>query len=44
LFLKRNTPFLGTNMLFLHRYTISFHSQDSFFFSLIYYNNNALKK
>ena len=32
--LRINTPFLGTNMLFLHRYNITFYSIDLDFFKL----------
>ena len=31
--LQNNIPFVGTNMLFLHRYSILFHSHDYNFFS-----------
>jgi hypothetical protein len=39
-FLRKNMPYLGTNMLFLHKYTISFYSVDPTFFNLqILYKN-----
>ena len=33
-FLQNNIPYLGTNMLFLHKYTIAFFVKDSKFFDL----------
>ena len=33
-FLRRNIPFIGTNMLFLHRYNVTFYSADDNFFTL----------
>ena len=33
-FLRKNIPYLGTNMLFLHKYTIIFYTADPGFFNL----------
>ena len=34
-FLKRSIPYLGTNMIFLHKYTIIFSTTDPRFFNLL---------
>ena len=43
-FLKSNIPFLGTNMLFLHKYNITFYSVDSNFFTLSSYRTYITHK
>lgn len=44
--LKKNTPYTGTNMLFLQKYCIFFNSRDSNFFSFyryLYFNSDNSK-
>ena len=41
-FLKRSIPYLGTNMIFLHKYTITFSTVDPTFFNLLIFKNSPV--
>lgn len=41
-FLKKAVPFIGTNMLFISKYSLVFRAKDSLFFSLTRFNTNKL--
>ena len=37
-FLKKAAPFIGTNMLFISKYSLVFGARDSLFLSLVHFN------
>ena len=40
--LKGAVPFIGTNMLFISKYSLIFNAKDNLFFSLVSLNTNKL--
>ena len=39
---KMMLPCIGTNMLFLHKYSFNFYAKDTLFFSFFTFNNNMI--